>query len=282
MSSDPKSQLKNALNRIIGPLARLCIRQGVSNSEIEEMIRLAFVEAAVSSKGDSEKELSNNRIGVLTGLNRKEVSRLKAVLAEKGPGLVKMPLSRAQIIVNAWLNDDEFRDSRKKPRILPIRNKKDDVEYASFVALVNRHGRDFSYSAILQELTINKVVEYVDNDNVMLINHAYIPHANDMERIEFIAKSVADLFNTGLYNLDEDDINVSRYQRQVTYSQIDERFVDELRKYIKLSAQELNDEFAVELNKKKRQSKRTSKGKTKTIGFGLYYIEKDLDSDEDK
>jgi len=281
LSSDQTTELINALNRIIGPLARLCIRQKISNSELEEMIRLAFVEAALTNHQNGETEITNNRIGVLTGLNRKEVSRLKSILDEGGSGLAKMPPSRTQKIVNGWMNDKEFRDSKKRPRTLPILNRKDGVEYGSFKALVNRYGSDLRYLGILQEMLIDKVVESDDKEHITLVNHAYIPHKNEIEKVGTAAKHVADLFNTALYNLDQKEVETKRYQRQVAYSQIDERYAGELEELIKLNAQELLEMLAAELNKKRKQSKRTSNGKKKTIGFGVYYIEKDLDNDND-
>lgn len=273
MSSDHKSQLNDALFRILEPLAHLCIRQQVSNSELEEMIRLAFVQAAQSRKNDSEAEINNTRIGVLTGLNRKEVSRLKAILKDR-PRLVEITPSRAQKVVNGWLKDAEFLDSKNKPRHLLIRNKKDGVEYGSFAALANRYGCDLRYLGILQELMIARVIEYVDDDTVALVNHAYIPYEDDIEKIKLLAKSVSDLFNTALHNIESKEDK--RIQRQVMYSRIDEEYVEDLRDYINTNSQDFLELLNAELANKKNLSKRRTNTRKKAIGFGIYYVEKEL------
>ena len=272
MDPQYKTKLSRALVAMLRPLIRLCLRHEVTNAELAELVRLTYVEVAYDSYNIPNVEMTLSRAAVLTGMSRKEIARLKE-LAENNDALAKQRPNKAQQVVHGWLNDEEFTDNNSLPLTLPIKNKKDGVEYCSFMALVKRHGGDVTFGAILDELNHIGVTEQPDENTVALVNYAYVPYKDDIDQVRVVATSVSDLFDTGLHNI-ESDAGDKRFQRQVIYSHIDETLVDEIQQTASEKGQELLEFLSKQMAQAKKKSASIKNGKPKRIGLGMYYFER--------
>lgn len=281
MTLEHKEKLASAVALILRPLVRLLIRHEFTHNELTELVRQTYVSVAYDEYGIPEREMTVSRAAVLTGLSRKEVVRLRELL-DQDEALVRQKPNRAQRVVHGWLSDPEFLNSKKKPLILPIKNKKKGKEHASFVALVKRYSGDITYGAVLDELNHVGVTDQPDPDTVRLANSAYIPRKDELEQVRVIATSVTDLFNTALHNIDAPD-NEKRFQREVVYSGVSDELSSEFRYFaIEQSSpfiEELNQFLAENLNPGtagKSKSTKAAAGKgTKRVGFGIYHFEED-------
>lgn len=277
MDSDYQPKVSDALSSILEPLARLCIRHEVTYAELMELARMSYVHTAQKHFRLPDSEMTNARIAVLTGMSRRHVKHVKEILSSQDE-LAEPALNRAQRVVHGWLNDTEFLDKKKTPLVLPIKNTKKGKEHGSFVALVKRYSGDVSYGAILDELNHALVTEQPDEHTVSLINNAYVPFKSDAEQIRIIGKSVTDLFNAILHNIEADKDN-KRLQRQVVYSHIDEELVDDLKEMIEENSKLLIDKLNTRLAEAKKSSNKNA-GNAKRVGFGVYYVEEDNTTDE--
>lgn len=273
MDSDKPSQLSIALSSILEPLTRLCIRHEITYAELMELARMSYVQTAQTHFRLPDSEMTNARIAVLTGMSRRHVKHVKEMLTNENEK-AEPALNRAQRVVHGWLNDKEFLDKKNVPLVLPIKNYKRGREFASFVALVKRYSGDVSYGAILDELNHAQVTKQPDEHSVSLINNAYVPFKSDAEQIRIIGKSVTDLFNAALHNI-EAEKDDKRLQRQVVYSHIDEELIDDLQTMIEEYSKQLIDKLNAGLAEAKKKSKKNNKN-LKRIGFGVYYIEDDI------
>ena len=68
--------LSKALSTLLVPLARLVIKRGLPYGELAELLKRAYVEAAQRYFAVPGQKQTISRIAVLTGLTRKEASRL--------------------------------------------------------------------------------------------------------------------------------------------------------------------------------------------------------------
>ncbi len=100
---DLREQLKTAYRRLLNPLIRILIRNGVTATDTCELVRQVFVDAATSREFQLPgRRLSDTRIAILTGLSRKEVYRLRhKKTAPKEGG----HLSRVMRVVAGWNQD---------------------------------------------------------------------------------------------------------------------------------------------------------------------------------
>jgi len=73
MDESPKRGLLAAYGRLLRPLIRILIRNGVSFSEFADVAKHAYVEVAEKDFSVKNKKITQDRISALTGLMRREV-----------------------------------------------------------------------------------------------------------------------------------------------------------------------------------------------------------------
>lgn len=270
MDSNYKNHLATAIRRILRPLVHLLIKHEVTHAELTELVRQAYVDVAYNSYGIPDQEMTVSRVAVLTGLSRKEVVRLKALADAESP--IKQTPNRAQRVVQGWMSDKEFLNSKKRPKILPIKNLVNSEEYGSFVALCKRYSGDITYGAVLDELNRVEITTQPDSDTVKLVNTAYVPKKDELEQVRVIATCIADLFNTSLHNIDA-EAGQERFQRQVVYGGIDETIAEEFRELAAEKSAELVEELNVFLAERRAQKPAKNKNTKRRVGFGVYHID---------
>jgi len=271
LESQYKTKLLRALVSILKPLIRLCLRHEITHTELNELMRMTYVQVAYERYGIPGIDMSMSRAAVLTGLSRKEVGRLREALANSDYSSKQIP-NKAQSVSHGWLNDAEFTDDNGLPLTLPIRQKKSGKEHGSFVALVKRYSSDVTYGAVLDELNHIGVIEQPDENTVTLVNYAYVPHQDDLETVRIVTTSVTDLFETGLHNISS-DVDDKRFQRQVVYSHIHESLVEELKSSVEKKAQTLLETLNKEMAVAKKKSANKNSEELRRIGFGMYYFD---------
>jgi len=280
LDSSHKLRLARAIVSVLRPLVRLLIRHEFTHLELTELIRQTYVEIAYDDFTIDGQEMTISRVAVLTGLSRKEVVRFRD-MTNNNEALQKQKPNRAQRVVHGWLSDPEFLDKQSNPLVLPLKNLKKGKQHASFVALVKRYSGDITFGVVLEELNHIGVTRQPDEHTIELVNSAYVPRKDELEQVRVVATSVADLFNTAVYNIDAKDKN-KRFQRQVVYSDINEEFVDEFKKLASKKSTPIIQELNAHLSKSRKQSNKGDKSTQKRLGFGIYYIEGPATAPEQK
>ena len=76
MSSQNPDPLERALEMLLLPVVRLALKRGLAFGRFSEMLKRAYVAAARRDFTVPGRKLSLSRVAVLTGMTRKEASRL--------------------------------------------------------------------------------------------------------------------------------------------------------------------------------------------------------------
>ncbi len=139
-------KINRALFRLLQPVARLCLRLGLGFREYSELSKAAFVEVAGKDYGVHGRPTNVSRIAAMTGLTRKEVSRLRRKGANGGATKTERASPLREVIA-AWQSEAEFCDRSGKPRKLPLEGKR-----GSFHSLVRRFAGDIPDGAMRKEL----------------------------------------------------------------------------------------------------------------------------------
>src|SRR5882757_10087402 len=139
-------RLNAPLARLLRPLVRLCIRNGMTFPALAQLLRELFVNVAEHDFALERKEQTDSRVSLLTGINRKEVARLRGA----GTPVNETPatLSRTSAIIARWLAAPEFTDANGDPLPLP-RTASGDAP--SFEQLVESVTKDVRPRAVLDE-----------------------------------------------------------------------------------------------------------------------------------
>ena len=271
------TSLPKAVIHILKPIIRILMRNDVSHAEFSALAKQAYIDVAHQHFSIPDKKMTNSRVAVLTGINRKEVLRLFRIKEENGDTLEGTP-NRAKRVVNGWLNDPDFLDNNKKPLILQIKDTKN-----SFSELAARYSGDITIGAIIDELERLGVVKRINNEQIQLTQQAYIPHTGELEKIDILSICVSDLLSSAVYNLDADvDKGQGRFQRQLVYKNVQSDVAEEFQKLSSKKSQDL----LVELNNWLAEKTKDPQNKDpqdelpdtkKRVGLGVYYFENDTD-----
>ena len=259
-----KQVLIDALTRLLRPLVRITLRQGLSAEAFEEVVRRVYVDVAEKDFALDGKKQTTSRIGVLTGLNRKEVARLKKMpLATNGESHPSSQ-NRVERVVSAWLADATFQDEKGDPRPL------DFLGEGSFSELVRRHSGDMPARAVADELIRIGVLGEADDRKLRLLSRGYVPDPESQELVRILGTHAEDWFNTFDHNMTHGR-EEARYQRQVIYTEVPTRHAEEFRSLSARWGQQTLEELDRWLAEKK--ATRDANEPTVRLGLGIYEIE---------
>jgi hypothetical protein len=182
-----------ALLRLLRPLVRIALRQGVAHAAFDEVVKQAYVQAAGQ---DAEfclpgRKQTASRVSVLTGLTRKEVARLQsAPIADDSESIVSR--NRAARVLHGWI-------SRYKSAADTFK----EIDEESFSELVRDFSGDVPVRAVLDELLRVKAVVWTPNGLLQLCTNQYVPHANDNDysKLTLMGEHVSDLLASVDHNL---------------------------------------------------------------------------------
>ena len=151
----------NKLNRtflaLLQPLARLFLRFGRGYREYSELSKAAFVSVAAEDYGVHGRPTNVSRIAAMTGLTRKEISRLRDRI-EAGEAAITERKTPLQEVVSAWQSTEEFLNESGEPATLPLNG-----ERGSFKSLVRQFAGDIPEGAMRKELQRIGAAELVDD-----------------------------------------------------------------------------------------------------------------------
>jgi hypothetical protein len=137
-------RLERAIVSVLSEIARILIDAGVTPDALDELSRVAFVEAASELCRLRNGRVNESRVAVLTGLSRQEVARIRRLPSRK---ISSGSTARSQRIIEGWRTDRRFLSRSGEPA--PLRLGGFD---ATFTNLVKLHGGDVPAMAALEEL----------------------------------------------------------------------------------------------------------------------------------
>ena len=170
-----------ALDRLMRPLAQLCLARGLSFAVVEEMLKRAFVETARAAQSGS-RDIS--RISAATGLTRREVTRITLDVTAKA---ATRPSPATQIFTR-WMGNRRLHDAQGVPR--PLRRQ---GRSPSFEALAQSVTRDVHPRTLLEELCRLGLAQWDPaSDMVHLIRDTFVPSKDLPRMYGFLGSNVGD------------------------------------------------------------------------------------------
>ena len=267
MNDKHQKLLSAAVLRLLRPLVRILLRNGVSYSTFSDFVKWVYVDVANKEFGIEGRKQSTSRVSVITGLSRKEVVRVRQ-LARPDDRASTEKYNRAARVIAAWRRDRNFLDAEGKPAALPMAGP--DV---SFSELVKRFSGDVPVRATLDELIRVGAVERLEDGRVSLLTRTYIPQSSDADKLHILGTDVAHLISTFDHNLKSDPIDPF-FQRKVAYDNLPDEVLSKFRKHSAKRAQTLLESLDRWLAQHDRDVTPTVKGTGRNnAGIGIYYFE---------
>ena len=262
MSNPAHSILNESALKILRPLVRVLLRNGVSCGSFEELVRRAYVDEAFSLGAKSQQKTTTSSVSAQTGLSRKEVKRLSE-LQDANNADIEQKYNRAVRVISGWVNDNKFIDSSGAAKDLPL-----DGEDISFAALVKQYSGDVPTKAMLDLLVAAECVQLNDN-KVKLVKHAYVPGKDSAEVLRILGSDTNELLNTIDHNLTAKDGD-KRFQRKVSSAVLNRDSIEEFKNLSNKNSQSLLEELDAWLS---QNEVNPDDENASYVSLGIYYYE---------
>lgn len=226
---------------MLRPLVRILLRHGISYAEFAEIVKAVYVEIAVTDFKVEGKRGTKSRIAVITGLTRKEVSRVIEG-ARKEEGEPKSNLNRVARVLAGWHTDPDFLGPYGMP--LEIRYEEGGLSAVNFATLVRRYSGDMSPRSMLDELMRVGAVVETEPGWLKVLRRVYEPQTLAMDNFERVGEVVKNFVDTVDFNLQKKEQGAGRFER-IVYSPegIRESDFPKFRDYVNERCQALLEEI---------------------------------------
>jgi hypothetical protein len=198
----------NLLDALLAPTARILVARGVMFPEFMERMKSHYVTAAQKQAEEDGMKITDSRLSVMTGLQRRDVARLKDTkLKEKR-------IHHLARLVALWQTDAYYPTTLPKSGPAP-----------SFEALAQFVHRDVHPRTMLDALEAAGTVSVAD-DTVKLEATSYQPLAGTDDQIAYLARNVGDHATAATENVMGRDPR--HFERAVHYTKLTEAQIAEL------------------------------------------------------
>ena len=258
--------LAAAVRSVLRPLVRILLRNKVDVWTLVETVKQIYVDVASKEFPAADRKPTVSRVSLLTGLTRKEVSRLWE--QDESTGVDSARYSRAANVITGWIRSPGYQDAKGDPLVLSL-----DGARRSFSELVRRFGTDVTPRALLDELLQAGTVERAPSNRLRLLARGYVPRTDDAEKLGILGADVADLISSVDHNIVSPP-EQAFFQRKVAYDNLVAGCLPELRERAARRGQtllEALDEFMA-ANDRDANPSAAGDGRHRAV-VGIYYYE---------
>jgi Family of unknown function (DUF6502) len=277
MPDNVKTALSVSLKRLLRPLVKIVMREGLTYSHFAAIAQMAFVESAAKDFAGREMKSPASSVCALTGMTPDQVQEVMVEHEQfEASGIIDSANPFARVL-HGWHNDRAYVGPYGFPVDLPF-----DTGRLNFTALANRHAPGVSPDTILQELRRVGAVTEVGANIWKPLKQEYIEPSLSPVNLNRMAALVESLLTTLENNTTAKRADTDLFERTVTVdSPLTKSQLLELQAYMKtVGAQFLHrvDAFAaIDL----REKMAVQPGEVADINVGLQcflFVEQPADS----
>lgn len=223
----PKDTVLSACRQLMEPIIGILLRNGVTHKDLALICKQLYVQVASKEFGIRGRHTNLSRVAMLTGIDRKEVARIKeAWQNDDQSSQNQQHQDRLTRLLSAWHQDPDFSTTDHHPLPLTI-----DGDQQSFAALARRYGGDLPASALLKELKRVGVVEDVDVDSdvgtheqkIIATKRYFVPAQSDpgaLLRAGSVLKDMGATLHHNLYTANQQKQQPLRFERRASNAQM--------------------------------------------------------------
>jgi hypothetical protein len=210
MPDNVKTTLSVAIKRLMRPLVKIMLREGLTYSHFAAIAQMAFVESAVKDFAREGAKSPASSVCALTGMTPEQI---KAVVRDheqfEASELLEIDNPFARVL-HGWHNDRDYVGPYGFPIDLPF----DDGPH-NFTVLAARHAAGFSPETILQELRRVGAVTEVGANVWKPLKQEYIEPSLSPVNLKRMASLVESLLATLENNTSSSRTGTDLFERTV-------------------------------------------------------------------
>jgi hypothetical protein len=262
-AADANSPITGAIRHLLRPLVRLLLSHGISFQVFSELVRSTYVKVAEEEFTLPSKPQTDSRISLLTGIHRREISRLR----NEHPAKIALPqhASMSALLLTIWSGHPEYLDEQSSPIPLPRLAGKNGG--SSFESMVRSVSKDFRARVVLDEWLRQGLVTLDKEDRVHLVPDAFIQPQGIEEKVFYFGQNIHDHLAATVHNLTGGEPPL--LERCVYYDKLSAASIRELADYSRAAG--MKALHAV--NKRAAELQQRDQGKPDAIhrfNFGIY------------
>jgi len=249
------------------PIARLLLRCGMTWKEIAELTKMALVDVAVEEFGKHGRPASSSRIALATGLGRREVKRLRDLLAAPSATTESEALATVNLasrLLSGWHQDPDYTAPGGAPRLLAPQGER------GFEGLARRYAPDIPATAILRELKAVGAVRETPAGKLRVLERYYMPTQLATEAVVRSGAVLTDFSATVVHNLLAGE-KPTRFEARATNLRVKRAAARTFQAYLERHALEFLEEADDWLSEREAGDDESST----RLGVGVYMIRED-------
>ncbi|HEY5623234.1 MAG TPA: DUF6502 family protein [Gammaproteobacteria bacterium] len=271
MEKDLKGYAVAAGRRMLRSLIRMMIKHGVMHREFIELSKEVYVEVASNDYGIRGRPTNAARTALLTGLDRKEVARIRNKLAADHAPVAESVHRQDRIsrVLAGWHQDPDYLN-HVGPLVLPL-----EGPAPSFEALIKSYGGDVPAITILRELQRVGAVRVDDKKSVEVMRRNYRLDTAEPEALLRSGSVLDDIGATVTHNLYRDADEPSRFEARASNVALPMSALPAYETFLRDEGQEFLERVDAWLSEHEAPEGDARREKTLRVGVGLYWIQSD-------
>jgi hypothetical protein len=263
-----RARVLEALGQALEPVVLLLLKSGIGWKDFSDVGKEKFVTVATESFGIRGRPTNVARVAILSGLDRREVARLRRATREPSAAAQGYMSKPAQLL-QAWHHDARYLDPSGKPKELVI----EGAEEASFAELVQRYAPGIPLVAMLKELRAAGAIADVAGNRLRVLKRHYIPRELNENLVRLWGSVLRDLATTFEHNVYRGEADPPRFERRAISLRVDPKALPQFREMLEREGQaflERIDEWiaAHEVGSTADQSSSGIR-----LGVGVYHVQ---------
>lgn len=277
MNDDAKKRVLNAFLLVMRPIVRILLRYGIGYREFAEVTKAAFVDIASADFGLRGRPTNISRVSVMTGLTRKEVRRVRDMLA-LGENFVSIKTTPFADVLHHWHAQPEFTDDAGHPKKLQFSGGE-----GSFSDLVKRFGGDIPAGAMRTEMKRVGVVREDDSHRLTVTSRSFTSENDHEALLTILVHSIYPLLSNAAYNTDPDRTDATWANRVAHTTSLRANDTKQLRRIAKDRIFDFVDSIDdLFIAYESLQDGHKDEQKNNAVAVGVFYFEeRDKDADYD-
>ena len=226
-----RTRILDALERLLDPIVLLLLKSGITWREFADLAKVKFVQVATKEFGIRGRPTNASRVAILTGIDRRDVRKLREATAEQpvfAPGFMSKPTQ----VLDGWFHDPNFRTASGQPRDLHVSEGEN-----SFAALVRRYTPGIPHVAMIKELRAVGAVEELPDGRLRALKRNYIPRELTDNQIRLWGSILQDVGTTLEHNLMRKESEPPRFERRALSLSVDPRARREFEAFLAVEGQ---------------------------------------------